>query len=94
VSRWFSTAEPRRRAPVPTAVVAAVVLGALWVTRERLLRAPRPAVDGAAYLRHVAPPLRRAGCATERCHGRVGARLRLAPVLSDAADAVREFHDV
>lgn len=94
MSRWFSQAEGRRRSPVPTVLVALAALGGLWFARQRVARTRAAAVDGAAYLRHVAPALRSAGCATPTCHGRADARLRLAPVLGDAADAVREFHDV
>ncbi len=94
MSRWFSHAEGRRRSPVPTVIAAAVALAGLWFARVRLPQErARRSVDGAAYLRHVAPALRSAGCATAACHGRVGAPLHLAPTLADAAEAVREFHE-
>lgn len=75
-------------------VMAAALLGALWFVRARLARdaAEHPRLDGARYLRDIAPMLRRAGCTTVECHGRAGASLHLSPTLSDAADAVREFH--
>ncbi len=75
-------------------VMAAALLGALWFLRSRVAReaAEHPKPDGARYLRDVAPMLRRVGCASAECHGRAGAPLRLAPALTDAADAVREFH--
>lgn len=74
--------------------MAAALLGALWFARSRLAReaAEHPKPDGARYLRDIAPMLRHAGCASATCHGRAGAALHLAPTLSDAADAVREFH--
>lgn len=71
-----------------------VALGGLWFARQRVARTRATSLDGAAYLRHVAPALRSAGCATVACHGRAGASLHLSPTLADAADAVREFHDV
>lgn len=74
--------------------MAISVLAGLWFARTRLAREaiehPRP--DGARYLREIAPMLRRVGCATNECHGRSGATLHLSPSLTDAADAVREFH--
>ncbi len=91
--------EPRRPSPVPRVVAAAAVLAGLWFARSRLVggggpaRAPSRAPDGAAYLRDVGPMLRRAGCATTSCHGGA-ASPHMAPALSDAADAVREFHDM
>lgn len=95
MSRWFSHDEGRRRSPIPAVLGALAALGGLWFARVRLpVERARPSVDGAAYLRHVAPALRSAGCATASCHGRVGATLHLAPALGDAAEAVREFHDV
>lgn len=95
MSRWFSHDEGRRRSPIPAALGALVALGGLWFARVQLpVERARRSVDGAAYLRHVAPALRSAGCATASCHGRVGATLHLAPTLGDAAEAVREFHDV
>lgn len=94
MSRWFSHAEGRRRSPVPTLLAAVVALGGLWFARQRVARTRATSLDGAAYLRHIAPAFRSAGCATTQCHGRAGASLRLAPTLADAADAVREFHDV
>ena len=94
MSRWFSHADGRRRSPVPTLLAAVVALGGLWFARQRVARTRATSLDGAAYLRHIAPAFRSAGCATAQCHGRAGASLHLAPTLADAADAVREFHDV
>lgn len=90
--------ELRGRSPVPRVVMAVALLGVLWFVRARITRTPPtapspPRLDGAVYLRDVAPAMRTAGCATEACHGGP-ARPHLAPSLADAADAVREFHDM
>ncbi len=79
---------------MPTVLAAAVALGGLWFARQRVAGGRERSLDGAAYLRHVAPALRRAGCAERACHGGAEARLHLAPRLGDAAEAVREFHDL
>lgn len=74
--------------------MAVALLGGLWFARSRVTQpmAARPRPDGARYLRDVAPMLRRVGCATTACHGAPGASLHLSPTLTDAADAVREYH--
>lgn len=91
-------AELRGRSPVPRVVMAVALLAVLWFVRARITRvAPStpasPHLDGAVYLRDVAPAMRAAGCASADCHGGPAVP-HMAPALSDAADAVREFHDM
>jgi hypothetical protein len=75
--------------------MAVAVLAGLWFARSQLMRAEAPtrSPDGAAYLREIAPMLRRVGCARNGCHGDGRTALRLSPEVVDAADAVREFHE-